>query len=242
MSGYEYSSDVKGAPTSVTKVTETKTVTNTKNPAPRAGACATVGMILAILQFCMFVVLIGVSAGSIKQLKDWREDPARNTNACFLVADIGAWRMLIGILAVACAALVHSIIAFVLGISRKAGAFKYAWEVCIVPHAIIFIVLGCIILANLGTNSTWRDTCEKQEPYQLAYATGAIAVAFGGFILIVIPFVAAVACYTDIVAPALASRTTAATSVAVVEARRGNTVGPIRRDEEEVDYSDEYSG
>jgi hypothetical protein len=167
------------------------------------GHCDTM---LSALQFCFWVSLLGVSAAAIKQIKDHRE--AGDTSICYVQSEL-VWRETIGILAVSCAAVVHSIITVILGAAKQGAVVRYSLNLCILPHAIILVALGSIVLAwtapesfagaRGGSVRTFvLDTCQKEQPFAVTFAAGAMAVAFGGFVLLFVPACLIIACVADI--------------------------------------------
>jgi len=159
------------------------------------------GGILNIINVCLFVVLVAISARSIRFILDSR-DPTNVANVattaptfvqCILLPNGIAWRYLIGIVAVSSTAIIHSVVVIILGfMNRRGGAFKYACEFCIIPYAIVNLVLGCLIVAQLylvaghPQHVICQDT--NDYPYSISYSTGAVAIAFSGFMLVMVPF------------------------------------------------------
>jgi len=183
-------------------VTTTTTTAAATRPVSRSSGSfySRCGGILNIINVCLFVVLVAISARSIKYIYDTR-DPANGnvaplfkwTSLCFQIPDAIAWRYLIGIVAVSSTAIIHSVVVIVLGfMNRRGGDFKYACEFCIIPYAIVNLVLGCLIVAQMylvGGHANHIICQDNQDyPYSISYATGAVAIAFSGFMIVMVPF------------------------------------------------------
>jgi len=224
--------------------------------------------ILAILYFCFFVILVGVSAASIATILDNRNN-VKLSHPCFGIVDQYAWRYLIGILAVSATGVLHSLVVVVLGfIPRAAGPFKWFMGVCLLPFAGTLLALGCIILADLyptngpiqiggtyitgGPGGQWYlDNClnvnttgtidrtAPEYPYKISYATGAIAIAFSGFMLLAIPLTSCLTCYGD--NQLLIQRLTGPSTTAVITTNNGG-YRSTRRDDYESPAYDESPG
>jgi hypothetical protein len=175
----------------------------------KSGPFAQCDTILSILQFCFWVSLMGVSAAAIRNIQVDKD--AGNGSLCFLRAD-AVWRETIGILVVSTAGVCHSLITFFLGACKnrahtaKAAAVRYTLNICILPHAIVLVVLGCIVLSwmapePIGANITRAfvlDLCQNVRPFDLAWASGAMAVAFGGFVLLFVPMCMLISCFHEV--------------------------------------------
>jgi len=174
-------------------------------PPPRRGVFGHCDTILAVVTFAMWVSLLGVSAAALKNIKDARDQG--RTDVCFVQSQV-IWREMIGLVAISAAAVAHSIIQTVLGGAKKGGPIRYAVNLCILPHAIVSLVLGCIVVAwmapegyygNGSTRTAILDLCQTVDPFNLAFAAGAMAIAFGGFVLLTIPLCQVIACVGDAV-------------------------------------------
>jgi len=173
-------------------------------PRQRRGAGGFCDLFLNALQFAMFVTLIGVSAASIKQIKDVRDAGGVGINPilspCFEPANL-VWRLEIGILVVACAGAASTIAGIVLSSVKVAPFTRYALTFCTIPGAVVLVVLGCIIL-GWGSPAAGpfipAEVCRDTDPYRLAFALGAIATAVGGWILVFGPGFTLIAIVSDL--------------------------------------------
>jgi len=184
-----------------------KTSTGQVVPQPARGAAGRSDLLLNLLEFCLFVALIGVSAASVRQIKDVTDSgsAADKAQVCY-IASYQVYRLVIGILVVSSVGAVHTLFALILAAIKKLPASRYCLTFCILPHAIVLITLGIIIISWASPNapagilvgrSAW-DFCRGIDPFQLAFSTGAVATGFGGFILLFGPGCALVAIIEDI--------------------------------------------
>jgi hypothetical protein len=165
-------------------------------------------LVIAIIKMALFLVILGMSAGSIRQLRDGQA--AGSTAVCFLAAneDFG---LMVGILVVSCVAFTHVLVVMLLAGVKRAPAVRYLLALCVEPYCIVLVILGGIILGfghpypgafalvPLPTAVNADDLCRETEPYQLLFHTAAVTVAFAGFLFLLIPLMVLHACYNDIV-------------------------------------------
>jgi hypothetical protein len=161
--------------------------------------------VTAILEMVLFLVILGLSAACLKQIKDGRD--AGNTATCFLAAD-ATWRVMIGILVVSTVGFVHALIVMIFGMAKRLPGLRYALMLCLIPYTIVLVVLSSIIIGwGHPSPSSYAgaplanpdEACAEYEPYKLVRVTAAVTLAFSGWLLLFIPVMALFACYNDIV-------------------------------------------
>jgi hypothetical protein len=206
-SGYSgtYGGGAAAAPARQAERAAANVVQAARAPTVARPAAGRSDLLLNLLEFCLFIALIGVSAASVRQIKDITDNGSAADKAalCYRWA-FQSYRLVIGILVVSSVGAVHTLFALILAAIKKLPASRYCLTFCILPHAITLITLGIIIIAWGSPSSTvavgtsaW-DFCRGVDPYQLAFSTGAVATAFGGFILLFGPGCALVAAFEDI--------------------------------------------